>query len=106
MDPLYENGLNRYTHSIWHIRAAYHFSPSSINQILGLFVTVVWFGLIVRTLLTATWSEASHLWAAGLMSGFTLLTCFAFWRWGRTYETDSDLEIYPHQRRCVDRIPD
>jgi len=86
MGPLYKSEINRYRNRFWDLTAGYHFSPSRINQLLGVFVTVVWIGLMIRTLLMADWSLASHWWTAAVMSGLTLLTCAAFWFMGRSSE--------------------
>ena len=49
----------------------YPFSVSKINQILSLFVTAVWFILIVRTIVLA-W-RAAHIWSYTML-GITALT--------------------------------
>lgn len=86
MGPLYKSEINRYGNRFWDLTAGYHFSPSRINQLLGVFITVVWCGLIIRSLLMADWSVSSHRWTAALMSGLTLLTSAAFWFIGRSSE--------------------
>lgn len=87
--PLYKSEVNRYAGRLWDLTAGYHFSPSRINQLLGVFVTVVWLGLIVRTLLTTEWCYASNKWTAIVMSVLTVLACVAFWLWGRSSESTS-----------------
>jgi len=100
--PLYKSEINRYRSNLWNLTAGYHFSPSKINQLLGVFVTVVWFGLMLRTLLTADWCDRSHGWTAVSMSALTVATCAAFWFWGRSAEASKPLRIEHSLRRYSD----
>jgi hypothetical protein len=105
MGPLYKTGLNRYATEFSDITAGYPFSPSNINQLLGLFVTVVWLGLIARTIMLAHWCHASHFWTAWVMSILTVLTCVAFWVKGRTTESDQPYSIHHRARSYFDSDP-
>lgn len=96
--PLYKTGLNRYTNRLRDLTAGYHFSPSNINQLLGLFVTVVWLGLIARTLLLADAWPTARIWTTGVMSALTVVFCVLFWVKGRTRESDLPLEVRPRMR--------
>ncbi len=92
--PLYKSEVNRYSNRLWDLTAGYHFSPSRINQLLGVLVTAVWLGLIVRTLLMAEWSDPSHKWTVAAMSGLTVLACAAFWFWGRSSEATAPIRVH------------
>lgn len=84
MGPLYKSEINRYGNRFWDLASGYHFSPSRINQLLGVSITVVWLGLMARTIQTADWALPSDRWMAGGMSTLTLITSAAFWLWGRS----------------------
>jgi hypothetical protein len=99
--PLYKTVLNRYADHFWDVTAGYHFSPSKINQLLGLFVMMVWLGLIARTLLLCDWSQPSYAWTAGVMSILTALACGSFWSFGRTSKIVEELTVELDARRYV-----
>lgn len=84
--PLYKSEINRYNHNLWDLTAGYHFSPSRINQLLGVIITLVWLGLIIRTLWFADWSQLSHLTTVVAMSILTVGAVASFWIWGRSSE--------------------
>ena len=100
--PLYKSEINRYGSRFWDLTAGYHFSPSRINQILGVFITVLWFGLIIRTLLLADWSLPAHRWTAAIMSFLTLLTCAVFWFMGKSSEATKPRGIVHSLRGYTD----
>jgi hypothetical protein len=100
--PLYKSEINRYGSKFWDLTAGYHFSPSRINQLLGVFVTVVWLGLIVRTLSIFDWSRPSHKWTFAVMSILTVSTCAAFWFVGRSSEATSIRWIHHSLRKYED----
>ena len=85
--PLYKSEVSRYNNKFWHLTAGYHFSPSRINQLLGVFITVVWLGLMARTLVLAEWTRSSNVWTAGGMSTLTLVVCASFWFAGRSNDS-------------------
>lgn len=101
--PLYKSEINRYGERLWELTAGYHFSPSRINQLLGVFVTLVWLGLIVRTLKVAEWSRAEHTWTAMAMSVLTLSACAAFWLCGRSSEATDVRRINHSLRTYADK---
>jgi len=102
MGPLYKSTLNRYTHRFWHLTEAFPFSPSRINQILGLLITLVWLFLVVRSLLTADWSRPSHSWTAGVMSGLTLACIAMLFRKSGAAKTDATIPVLHRMRRYED----
>jgi len=103
MGPLYKSGLNRYTFNFWDITAGFPFSPSGINQIMSLFVVVVWLFLMVRTLLgTDLCSTQSHIWTALFMSALTLAGVVLLATKGRTHESDKPIVIEHRMREYQD----
>ena len=91
--PLYKSEINRFGNRFWDLTAGYHFSPSRINQLLGVLITTVWFGLIIRTLLLIEWSLPSNRWTVAVMSGLTVTSCAVFWFMGRSSEASKPRKI-------------
>lgn len=98
MGPLYKSGLNRYSYRFWDIAGGFPFSPTSINHILGLFVTFVWLLLVARTLTQADWTNRSHVAVALGMSAVALTTVALLATRGRTVQSDEQLAI-DHRKR-------
>jgi hypothetical protein len=102
MGPLYKSVLNRYTSSFWDLTDAYPFSPSRINDILGLLVTLVWLFLMIRTLAVAGLACASHSWTAGVMSILTVMCVVLLIIKGRTTKTDAPVPVHHRIRKYED----
>ena len=103
MGPLYKSGLNRYAYKFWDVTDAFPFSPSKINQILGLFVTVVWLFLMVRTIADADWSIRSHSLTSAVMSILTVVGVVLLVQKGRASKSDASVLIY-HRIRKFDNV--
>jgi len=50
MGPLHKTVINRRTYEFWDLAGPYAFSPSRINQLLSLVVSIVWILLIAQTI--------------------------------------------------------
>lgn len=61
------------------------FSVSKINQIISLYVTILWIFLLYKSLPVFSMS-ASINWEYVIIIGVTLIICICFFMWGRTYE--------------------
>jgi hypothetical protein len=70
--PLYKTVVSPRNYKLWKPTDAYPFSVSKINQILSLFVTIVWAVLIARTIFQATRSEAGWTLTMYAMSTVTI----------------------------------
>ena len=55
--PLHKTLIDRNSYKIWHLAEPFSFSPSRINNILALHVTLVWLFLLVRT----AWKAKQYL---------------------------------------------
>lgn len=98
MGPLYKSVLNRYSQKFRDLTDSYPFSPSRINLMVGLFVILVWFFLMVSTL-TAAWGQSCwRFWECAAISTATLAASGALFGWGRTEEGGLDLRIYRNKR--------
>lgn len=97
--PLYKSEIDRYSSSLLDVTGGYHFSPSKINQLLGLLVTFVWLGLSVRTYLLGDWSQLSSSWTVRGTTGLTVLACASFWFFGRSSEAKEPRVRIKHSLR-------
>jgi len=88
--PLYKVVLGRpkskgMKESISHIiTGPYAFSVSKINQMISLYVTILWFFLLYKSLPEFTFGLSIN-WEYVVVIGFTMLTCISFFIWGKTY---------------------
>jgi hypothetical protein len=55
--PLYKTTLSKEEFPFYMLHCGYPFSVSKINQLVSLFVTLVWFGLTVRAFPQLPWNE-------------------------------------------------
>jgi hypothetical protein len=98
MGPLYKSVLNPPASRFWNLTDAYPFSPSRINQLVGLFVILVWLFLIGRTLFVAMTFPCSRLLVCGAMAAITLGASVVLFVMGRTREGGKDLRFYRQKR--------
>ncbi len=66
------------------------FSVSKINQMISLYVTILWFFLLIKSLLEFRLEGTIHL-VYVFVIGFTVLTCIGIWILGKT-----DVGQYDH----------
>jgi hypothetical protein len=78
MGPLHKTVLSRDEYRLWKITDAYFFSPSKINQLLSLFVTLAWGGICL-SLFFGNMDESDSLqWFFGFLTvGFLFAVFFA-----------------------------
>jgi hypothetical protein len=62
------------------------YSVSKINQIISLFVTILWLIVLVRTVPLSLFGSPNWWYVAILL--LSLGACIAFYRWGRTFEEE------------------
>jgi hypothetical protein len=80
MGPLYKTLLNRDTHRFYHLAEPYAYSPSRINTLLALGVTITWMVLIARTLSRANAFRSPYSGTITAMSILTVVGAIAlFW---------------------------
>ena len=101
MGPLYKTGINRYMYKFLDLTEAYPFSVSRINQILSLFVAATWLYLVIYSIASLNWNANSDLITFGVMSCFTLLTVYLFFKKGKTSKTDAEIQVALRQRKYV-----
>jgi hypothetical protein len=102
MGPLYKTGINRYMYKFFDLTEAYPFSVSRINQILSLFVAATWLFLVIHSIASMNWNADSDRITFGVMSSFTLLAVYLFFKKGRTSKTDAEIQVALRQRKYVD----
>ncbi len=85
--PLYKTTLGRYSSRFWDLTAGYPFSPSKINHLLGIFVIVVWFSLILMKFLDLDCTSA-NFWTIFVSLSLVIITCSSFCLFGRTRESN------------------
>ena len=104
MGPLYKSELNRDSFNFWDITEGFPFSPSRINQIMSLFVVVVWLFLMTRALLGADLcSNQSQFWTALFMSALTVTCVVLLVTVGRQYQSGNPIVIEHRMREYQDR---
>jgi uncharacterized membrane protein (DUF485 family) len=103
MGPLYKTGINRYTYKFFDLTEAYPFSVSKINQILSLFVAATWLFLIAHSTQFLKWNMSSDRITFGVISSFTILAVYLFFKKGKTSKTDAEIQVALRQRRYVDK---
>lgn len=103
MGPLYKSALNRQHFDLWDITAGYPFSPSKINQILGVFVCAVWLFLMVHSLLEADLANnLSHQITAVAMTIITGIAFALLLVKGRTQEAEKPFPVTHRIRKYHD----
>lgn len=103
MGPLYKTGLNRYSYKFFDLTEAYPFSVSKINQILSLYVAAIWLVLIVFSIQFLKWNMSSNWIILGVISSFTVLAVYLFFKKGKTSKTDAEIHVALRQRKYVDK---
>ena len=96
--PIYKTLLNRYSPRFWKLTDAYPFSPSKINQLVGVFVILVWLALMAHTVTVAWWSGRLQFWECIAITGLTLIASMVLFLAGRTQETGTALPVYSSKR--------
>jgi lipopolysaccharide export LptBFGC system permease protein LptF len=99
MGPLYKTVINRRTYKLWHLAEPYAYSPSRINNILALGVTIAWVILIVRTLFKASGFHAPCSGTIVAMSVFTIVGAGALCWKGYSRRTDDQISIERRVRK-------
>jgi hypothetical protein len=99
MGPLYKTTLAKEEFKLFSIRDGYPFSVSKINQIVSLFIVLVWLGLAVRSLMSAFLPKDSvHLISYLGLGLMTLIFAFLLFRNGRSSREDTSRKI--NMRKC------
>jgi hypothetical protein len=99
MGPLYKTLINRRTYKFRHLAEPYAYSPSRINNLLALGVTITWIILIARTLSKANALHASYSGTIIAMSAFTIIgTGVLCWK-GYSRKTDDVISIERRVRK-------
>ena len=101
--PLYKSVLRPREYRFCNPTDAYSFSVSKINQILSLFVTVVWLVLIARTAAIAAWSGNTHFLTIGIMTVLTGVGVFMLMKYGLTEDSGHPVRIIRRARRYLDK---
>lgn len=65
------------------ITGSYKFSVTKINQMISLYVTILWIILLIKSLLEFR-LEGTINWVYVFVIGFTVLTCIGIWILGKT----------------------
>ena len=99
MGPLYKSLINRRTYKFWHLAEPYAYSPSRINNLLALGVTIVWMILIVRTLSKANVFQSPYSGTIIVMSLFTVFGAGALCWKGYSRKTDDPISIERRVRK-------
>lgn len=96
--PLYKTLINRRTYKLLHLAEPYAFSPSRINNLLSLSITVVWAILAARTLWKIGLAQGLRSPTVILVTAFTATFAVVLcWR-GYSRRTDDPLDIRPRTR--------
>ncbi len=93
--PIYKTVVQRYPTRFCALNGPYPFSVSKINQLLSLYVTLVWLALIGRTFFIV-WGvpvDISPQITIVAISIFTLATAIVLACFGRTREADRNVDI-------------
>ncbi len=94
MGPLHKTLINRGSYNFWNLAEPFPFSPSRINNILAVSVTVVWSFLILRTLKKALPDFALPFSGTAIfMSGLTLIVSISLVCAGRARRSDDLISI-------------
>jgi hypothetical protein len=91
MGPLYKTVINRRTFKFWDITDAYPFSVSKINQVLSLFVSLIWLPLIFKSLLLANLCILSHTVTFISVSLFSVIAIILLIAKGKTAKSDDEI---------------
>ncbi|MDZ4859650.1 MAG: hypothetical protein SGI88_11775 [Candidatus Hydrogenedentes bacterium] len=103
MGPLYKSAMNRQNFNLFDITAGYPFSPSKINQILGVFVCAVWLFLMGDSLWRANLSSyLPHQLTAAVMTAITIFSIALLLTKGRTQEADEAFPVTHRVRKYHD----
>jgi hypothetical protein len=97
--PLYKTLINRRTYKWWHLAEPYAYSPSRINNLLALGVTIAWMILIVRTLSKAHAFRPPHSGTIVVMSVFTIIGAAVLCSKGYSRKTDDPISIERRVRK-------
>ncbi len=90
--PLYKTVLRPRDYRFLDLTDAYPFSVSKINQILSLFITLVWVVLILRTAVIA-YSAGSHFFTVIVMTALTLAGVAMLMKCGLTDDPDDPRRV-------------
>ena len=93
MGPLYKTMLNRHTYKFYELAEPYSFSPSRINTLLAVGVTITWAILIVRTLSNANAFRPPYSGTIILMSILTFVGTVALFWLGHSRDAKEPLSI-------------
>ncbi len=92
MGPLHKNVINHRTYRFLDLAGPFGYSPSRINTILSLVVTIIWAALLIRVLASAVAKCADRPFLA-VVSMISLATLGALFVWGRSSPSDQPREI-------------
>ncbi len=98
MGPLYKSLLNRYSQRFWDLTDSYPFSPTKINQVVGLFVILVWLFLMGSTVAVAWGQGRSQFWESVAISAATMGASVVLFFWCRTRESGQALPVHRKNR--------
>jgi hypothetical protein len=64
------------------LNRAYPFSVTKVNQHLSLFISLVWFALVIDAAMNLKWSLHAGSPLLSIVVGLSVLATFSFWKWG------------------------
>lgn len=91
--PLYKTTPSHTDFSFFKFNSAYPFSVSRVNQILSLFVVLIWVSLFVSSLSRCNWfpiADNIHVWTLTVLAITCIICLFVF---GRTKKSDDEKTI-------------
>jgi len=102
--PLYKTAVNRYDYKFFDLTGPFPFSVSGINEILSLFLSLVWSALFVRAIFDVDCSNSKHMFS--LLSSIVLVVVVVSLLGikGRTRSTDSEIPISIRRRTYTESI--
>lgn len=99
MGPLYKTLINRRAYRLLHLAEPYAFSPSRINNLLSLGITIAWGILIIRTLFSAKYVLPFQSLTIVVMTVFTVVFSVVLPWFGYSRKTDDPISIKKRARQ-------
>lgn len=98
MGPLYKTVLSSEPHRFWNASGPYPYSPSKLNQILSLFVTVIWTCLVGSCVYPVFADGFNGRWLMLLLMAITALFAGALVCGGQTHFEGGESPTYIRRR--------